>query len=79
MKVASLDPLAARPVDFPKTYLGAHDVLVTSEAGKAPAGVEDAEAVVWSNYPVDAAFIASLLKLRFIPRSRQRPVRISPT
>lgn len=63
-----MDPLEARLVDFPARYLPEHDVIVTEEKGKAPAGVEDAEALVWSAYPVDGALIASLPRLRFMQR-----------
>ncbi|MPZ49013.1 MAG: hypothetical protein GEU75_06850 [Dehalococcoidia bacterium] len=62
------DPLEARLADFPKQYLGGHEVLVADEAGKLPAGYESAEAVVWSSYPVDAALINSLPELRFMQR-----------
>ncbi len=68
MRVAFLDPLEPRLADFPKQYLGGHEVSVASEPGKAPSGVESAEALVWSNYPVDRAFIESLPKLRFMQR-----------
>jgi phosphoglycerate dehydrogenase-like enzyme len=66
--VAFLDPIEARLVDFPAQYLPQHQAIVSSERGAPPAGVEAAEAVVWSNYPVDSALIASLPKLRFMQR-----------
>jgi phosphoglycerate dehydrogenase-like enzyme len=68
MKLAFLDPLEARLVDFPKTYLDGHDVLTTSEAGRLPDGIEDAEAVVWWSFPVDRGLIERLPKLRFLQR-----------
>jgi phosphoglycerate dehydrogenase-like enzyme len=68
MRVAFLDPLEARLGEFGQRYLGGHEVLSTAEAGRLPDGVEDAEAVVWWNYPVDAAFIQRLPSLRFMQR-----------
>jgi len=68
MKIAFLDPLEPRLLDFPKTYLGEHDVLTTTERGVLPVGVEDAEAIVWWQYPVDRALIERLPKLRFLQR-----------
>ncbi len=68
MQVAFLDPLEPRLADFPSTYLGEHHVMVATEAGKLPDGIEGAEVVVWSNYPVDAALIESLSCLRFMQR-----------
>ena len=68
MLVAFLDPLEQRLVDFPSQYLTGHQAIVATEKDKAPAGVEDAEAVVWSSFPVDSAFITSLPKLRFMQR-----------
>jgi len=68
MRVAFLDPLEARLADFPKTYLAKHGVLLTTEAGRLPDGLETAEAVVWWDYPVDAALIESLPRLRFMQR-----------
>jgi phosphoglycerate dehydrogenase-like enzyme len=68
MKVAFLDPLEARLAEFPQTYLGEHEVLLTSTAGQPPAGFEDADAVVWWTYPVDAAFLARMPKLRFVQK-----------
>ena len=58
--------------DLPKRCRGSscpvHEVLVAPEAGELPAGWQDAEAVVWSRWPVDRAFIDSLPKLRFMQR-----------
>src|SRR3954469_10954587 len=68
MKVAFLDPLEARLADFPNTYLGEHEVLVSTAAGQPPAGYEDAEAVVWWTHPVDSAFLAGMPKLRFVQK-----------
>src|SRR5690606_12776874 len=68
MKLAFLDPLEARLADFPKTYLGGHEVLTTSQAGTLPDGIEDAEAIVWWSYPVDKGLIERLPRLRFLQR-----------
>jgi phosphoglycerate dehydrogenase-like enzyme len=68
LRIAFLDPLEQRLAEFPAKYLAGHEALVASEAGKLPDGVESVEAVVWSNYPVDAALIASMPKLRLMQR-----------
>jgi phosphoglycerate dehydrogenase-like enzyme len=66
--VAFMDPLEARLADFPAQYLPQHRVLVSPERGVAPSGYEQADAVVWSNYPVDGQMIASMPNLRFMQR-----------
>ncbi len=68
MRIAFLDPLEARLRDFSAQYLPGHEALITTEAGKLPEDVENAEAVVWSNFPVDAALIDRLPNLRFMQR-----------
>ena len=68
MKLAFLDPLERRLIEFPKTYLADHEVLTTTESGVLPAGVEGAEAIVWWQYPVDHALIERLPRLRFAQR-----------
>jgi phosphoglycerate dehydrogenase-like enzyme len=68
LRIAFLDPLEQRLAEFPAKYLAGHEALVASEAGKLPDGVESVEAVVWSNYPVDAALIGSMPKLRLMQR-----------
>ena len=68
MKIAFLDPLEARLLEFPKTYLDGHGVLTTTERGVLPQGVEDAEAIVWWQYPVDRGLIERLPRLRFAQR-----------
>jgi phosphoglycerate dehydrogenase-like enzyme len=68
MKVAFLDPLEARLAEFPGTYLAGHEVLTPPERGALPAGVEDAEAIVWWSYPVDGNLIGRLPKLRLAQR-----------
>ena len=68
MLIAFLDPLEQRLAEFPSQYLAGHEAIVAPEAGKAPEGYENAEAAVWSNYPVDAALIDSMPKLRYMQR-----------
>ena len=68
MKLAFLDPLEPRLLEFPKTYLADHEVLTTTEPGTLPDSVEDAEAIVWWSYPVDRGLIERLPKLRFAQR-----------
>ena len=68
MRIAFLDPLEQRLTEFPSQYLAGHEAIVAPEAGKLPEGYEKAEAAVWSNYPVDAALIGSMPKLRYMQR-----------
>ncbi len=69
MRIAFLDPLEQRLTEFPSQYLAGHEAIVAPEAGKLPEGYEKAEAAVWSNYPVDAALIGSMSKLRYMQRT----------
>ena len=68
MRVAFLDPLEARLAEFPGRYLAEHQVLLPPEAGRLSDGIDEAEAVVWWNYPVDARLIDRLAGLRFLQR-----------
>ena len=68
MLIAFLDPLEGRLAEFPARYFPEHEVLLTEEEGRLPEGVEEAEAVVWSDYPVDAKLIERLPWLRFMQR-----------
>ena len=68
MKVAFLDPLEERLRDFPQTYLGEHEVLVSQAPGQPPPGYEDAEALAWWNHPVDASLLGRLPRLRFVQK-----------
>ncbi len=70
MRVAFLEPLEGRMKDFPAQYLAApeFEVLLPSERGKLPDGVGKAEAVVWSDTPIDRAFIEGLPRLQFMQR-----------
>ncbi|HLF79996.1 MAG TPA: NAD(P)-dependent oxidoreductase [Dehalococcoidia bacterium] len=68
MRVAFLDPLEARLSEYPSRYLSGHEVLLTTQPGSLPDRIEDADAVIWSSYPVDAALINRLPRLRFMQR-----------
>lgn len=68
MLTVFLDPLEQRLSDFPSRYLADHEVIAASEPGQLPSGAENAEAVVWSSYPVESDFIRSLPRLRFMQR-----------
>jgi phosphoglycerate dehydrogenase-like enzyme len=68
MRIAFLDPLAQREQDFPAKYLAGHEVLTTNEVGVPPAGVETAEALVWSGFLLNSDLIGSMPNLRFVQR-----------
>jgi phosphogluconate 2-dehydrogenase len=68
MRVAFLDPLDGVAKEVEPQFLGGHDVIAAPGAGELPAGWQSAEAVVWTQWPVDRAFIGSLPKLRFMQR-----------
>jgi phosphoglycerate dehydrogenase-like enzyme len=68
MRVAFLDPLEARLSEYPQRYLASHEVSYAPEAGVLPPGIEDAEAAVWSSYPLGAATIEAMPKLRLLQR-----------
>lgn len=68
MRVVFLDPLEERQKPFPARYLPDHQVSVAPDTSQLPDGVEAAEAVVWTNYPVDAALIDRLPNLKFMQR-----------
>lgn len=68
MRVAFLNKLEDRLKDFPQRYLSDHEVLITDDDATLPAGVENAEAVVWWSHPVDAGFIDRLPNLKFMQR-----------
>ena len=60
MRVAFLEPLDRVAQDMPPKFLGDHDVLTAPAPGELPAGYQDADAIVWSKTPVDAAFIDAM-------------------
>ena len=68
MKVAFLEALNPPADVMPAQYLPDHEVIVAPERGRLPDGYEDAEAIVWSQWPVDRGFIDSLPWLRFLHR-----------
>jgi phosphoglycerate dehydrogenase-like enzyme len=68
MRIAFLEPLERSARDMPERFLPGHEVLVAPAAGELPAGWEQAEAIVWSRWPVDRDFIDCLPNLRFMQR-----------
>jgi phosphoglycerate dehydrogenase-like enzyme len=68
MRIAFLDPLDGAARELPGRILAGHDILVAPAAGELPAGWQEAEAVVWSRWPVDRALIDDLPNLRFMQR-----------
>jgi phosphoglycerate dehydrogenase-like enzyme len=68
MRVAFLEPLDAVAKEMPSQFLAGHDFSLAPAQGELPEGWKDAEAVVWSRWPVDRAFIAGLPRLRFMQR-----------
>lgn len=68
MRIAFLEPLEERLREFPARYFPGHEVLTTTDEGQLPEGVETAEAVVWSSWPLDARLIDSMPRLRFMQR-----------
>jgi len=68
MRVTFLEPLRGVATDMVGRYLGEHEVLLAQASGELPDGWQESEAVVWSSWPVDRAFIESLPKLRFMQR-----------
>jgi phosphoglycerate dehydrogenase-like enzyme len=68
VKIAFMDPLEGRLKDFPKEYLPSHESLRTEEEGKLPEGWQEAEAAVWTHWPVDAELIDGMRNLKFMQR-----------
>jgi phosphoglycerate dehydrogenase-like enzyme len=68
MRIAFLEPLERSAKEMPSQYMPGHEVLVPPEAGMLPEGLEQAEAVVWSRWPVDRDFIDRLPRLRLMQR-----------
>ena len=68
MRVAFMEPLDAVAKDMPAEFLAGHDVSIAPAAGETPEGWQDAEAIVWSRWPVDRDFIEGLPRLRFMQR-----------
>src|SRR5262245_61984398 len=68
MRIAFLDPLDNVAAEMPPRFLADHEVLSAPSREELPAGWQDADAVVWSQWPVDAALIAEMPNLRFMQR-----------
>ena len=68
MKVAFLEPLPPVAAKMLPDYLGAHDISVAPAADQLPPDLGSAEAIVWSRWPIDAALIKRLPRLRFVQR-----------
>lgn len=68
MRVAFLEPLRGVANDMLSRYLAAHEVLQPDTAGELPSGWQTAQAVVWSEWPVDRAFIEGMPELRLMQR-----------
>jgi phosphoglycerate dehydrogenase-like enzyme len=68
MRVAFLDPLEGIARDLYPQFLGEHEVLIAPSNSELPAGWQEAEAAVWSRWPVDQGLIESMPQLRFMQR-----------
>src|SRR5262245_23361277 len=68
MKIAFFEPLSPPADTMPPRIIPEHELLVPTSADTLPNGWQDAEAVVWSRWPVDAALIAQMPRLRFMQR-----------
>ncbi len=68
MRVAFLDPLEERLLDFPKQFLAKHEVLTTGTAGEFPVGWESADAAIWWDTAMDASIIERMPNLKFMQR-----------
>ena len=68
MKIAFLDPVEGIARDLITDYFAADDLLIAPDKQTLPEGIEAAEVVVWSNWPVDGDLIESLPRLRLLQR-----------
>jgi phosphoglycerate dehydrogenase-like enzyme len=68
MKIALLDPLEGIARELVTQHFDAADLMIAPNKEELPAGLADAEVIVWSNWPVDRALIESLPKLRLLQR-----------
>jgi phosphoglycerate dehydrogenase-like enzyme len=68
MKIAFLDPVEGVARDLITQHFAPDDLLIAPNKETLPVGLEAAEVVVWSNWPVDRALIESLPKLRLLQR-----------
>src|SRR5688572_27037019 len=53
---------------MPAQYLSDHEILISPGRGQLPDGWETADAVVWSETPVDREMIGRMRNLRFMQR-----------
>ena len=67
MRVAFLDPLDQR-FEIPASFLAEHEALQSGSPEALPEGWQDAEAIVWTRWPVDRALIESMPRLRLLQR-----------
>ena len=72
MRVAFMDPLEARLVDFPAEYMPSPDfeVLTTDTPGVLPDGWQTADAAVWWDTPRGREHIDAMPNLQFLQRIR---------
>jgi phosphoglycerate dehydrogenase-like enzyme len=68
VKIAFLEPLHPVAASMVARFLAAHEVISPPAAGELPPLIDDAEAVIWSSWPVDRALIGRLPRLRFMQR-----------
>jgi phosphoglycerate dehydrogenase-like enzyme len=68
MKIAFLDPVEGIARELITQHFAPDDLLIAPNKETLPEGLEAAEVVVWSNWPVDRALIESLPKLRLLQR-----------
>ncbi len=68
MKIAFLDPVTGIARDLVTDHFSSDDLLIAPDKDTLPDGMEAAEVIVWSNWPVDRALIESLPKLRLLQR-----------
>jgi len=68
VKIAFLEPLHPVAASMVPRFLTGHNVISPSAAGGLPPNIEQTEAVVWSNWPVDRTLIERLPRLRFMQR-----------
>ena len=68
MKIAFLDPVDGIARELITAYFSPNDLLIAPDKRTLPDGLNEAEVIVWSDWPVDRALIESLPKLRLLQR-----------
>ena len=68
MKIAFLDPVEGIACDLITDHFAPDDLLIAPDRQTLPAGLDAAEVIVWSNWPVDRTLIESLPRLRLLQR-----------